>query len=33
VIFAIIILSVMPAVFEFLRQRKLSASGSRAPSS
>jgi len=33
VIFAIIILSVMPAVIEFLRQRKLSASGSRAASS
>ncbi len=33
VIFAIIILSVMPAVIEFLRQRKLSASRSRAASS
>ncbi len=33
VIFAIIILSVMPAVIEFLRQRKLSASGSGAASS
>jgi len=32
VIFAIIILSVMPAVFEFLRQRKLSASGRPASS-
>ncbi len=33
VIFAIIILSIMPAVIEFLRQRKLAASESRAASS
>jgi len=32
VIFAIIILSVLPAVFEFLRQRKLAAAGRRAES-